>query len=182
MGWYQGSKDHKNHSKSPKIGYFSHILGIEPYHPYIESNFSLLHTYLSVQKIKWLFIGLLESIWAPKVPKITQNNQFCVVFGYFWDLWRLDMTSYPTLGVSCMRNVIQCMGHMALMPKIYEKYTFFYFWWFLGPLEPGYDPIYYPRCHMNDYFIFGILYCGFLLICISHYLISFQHLLKLLSP
>ena len=30
---------------------------------------------------------------------------------------------------------------------------------FLGPLEPGYDPICYSRRHMNDYFIFATLYC-----------------------
>ena len=29
------------------------------------------------------------------------------------------------------------------------------FWWFLGPLEPGYDPIFYSRRPMNDYLSLG---------------------------
>ena len=65
-----------------------------------------------------------------------------------------------------MRNVIQCMGDMALMPKICKKKTlkkkkkkpiFGNFWRFLGPLEPRWDPISFSRRPMNDNFIFGAL-------------------------
>ena len=77
-----------------------------------------------------------------------------VIFDDFWDLWCPDMTPYLTpdalwmiilsLGHSTMyvpmRNLIQCMGGMALMPKICENNLFSYFWWFLGPLEPNMTP------------------------------------------
>ena len=60
---------------------------------------------------------------------------FLVIFDDFWDLWSPDRTPDPTpdalwmiilsLGHSIMcvpmRNLIQCMGDMALMPKICEK-------------------------------------------------------------
>ena len=68
-------------------------------------------------------------------PKWPISIQFWVVFGDFWDLWRPDMIPYPTpdalwmiilsLGHSTMyvpmRHLIQCMGSMALMPKICKK-------------------------------------------------------------
>ena len=50
-----------------------------------------------------------------------------------------------------MKNLIQCMGDIALMPKICENSQF------LGPLEPRWDPISFSRHPMNDYFIFGTL-------------------------
>ena len=60
---------------------------------------------------------------------------FGLFFDDFWDLWSPERTLYPTpdalwmitlsLGHSIMyvpmRNLIQCMGDMALMPKICEK-------------------------------------------------------------
>ena len=75
-----------------------------------------------------------------------KNSQFWVIFDDFWDLWSPERTLYPTpdalwmftlsLGHSIMyvpmKNLIQCMGDMALMPKICEKRQFLCdFWWFL---------------------------------------------------
>ena len=49
MGSYLGSEGPKNNNKSPKIVSFHIFCALEPYHPYIELNFSLVHTWQ-----KWL--------------------------------------------------------------------------------------------------------------------------------
>ena len=73
------------------------------------------------------------------MPKST----FLEILKVFWDLWSLNMTTYPTpyalwmiilsLGHTIMyvpmRNLIQCMGDMALMPK-YVKINIF-LWFFI---------------------------------------------------
>ena len=72
------------------------------------------------------------------VPKICENNQFFVIFDDLWDLWSPYMTPYSILApykwlfylldtqivYVPMRNLIQCMGDMALMPKICENNHF----------------------------------------------------------
>ena len=66
-------------SKITKNWLFFHIFwGLEPYHPYIESNFSLVHTWLSVSKIKqsfiWRVVKDMGSHLGSKGPKNHQKS------------------------------------------------------------------------------------------------------------
>ena len=71
----------KNH---PKLAIFHIFWGLEPYHSYIESNFSLVHTWLSVPKIKLSFIGCLEKdIGSHLGSKGPKNLQKSPKIGYF---------------------------------------------------------------------------------------------------
>ena len=57
-----------------------------------------------------------------------------------------------------MINLIPCMGDMALMPKLCEKYAIF--WWFLmifGTFGAHIWPHILSWHHINDYFIFWTL-------------------------
>ena len=55
-----------------------------------------------------------------------------------------------------MRNLIQCMGDMALMPKIYEKWPILGdFLMIFGPFGARYHPLYYTRNPMIDCFTVG---------------------------
>ena len=103
---------------------------------------------------------------------ICENSQFWAIFEDCWALWSPGGTQYPSpdtlwmtilsLGHSIMcvpkRNLIQCMGDMALMAIMCEKWPILCdFLWFFGPLEARWDPIFFTRRHMNDYFIFWTL-------------------------
>ena len=46
MGSHLGSKGPKNHQKSQKMSYFSHMLGIRAISPYFQSNLSFFGTYI----------------------------------------------------------------------------------------------------------------------------------------
>jgi len=53
-GWYLAPKGPKITKNHPKLTIFHIFWALEPYHPYIESNFSLVHTWLiecSIEKI-----------------------------------------------------------------------------------------------------------------------------------
>ena len=101
-----------------------------------------------------------------------KNSQFWAIFEDFWALWSPGGTQYPSpdtlwmtilsLGHSIMcvpkRNLIQCMGDMALMAIMCEKWPIFMWFlmifWTFG-VQMG--PISFTRRPMNDYFIFGTL-------------------------
>ena len=174
--------------KNHKNGYFSHILGIRAISPIHGIKF-LIGTYMIECPKDKIIINRASGVYlgskgpkhhqkSPKWPILANFGCFCD----FLDLWSPDMTPYPTpdaiwiiissLGHSTMsvpmRHLIQCMGDMALMPKICGKKHLKK--WFLGPLVPGYDSISYSRRPMNDYFIYGTLNQS----CIYHWKIRFN--------
>ena len=95
-----------------------------------------------------------------------------MIFEDFWALWSPGGTPYHSpdtlwmiilsFGHSIlyvtMRNLIQCMGDMALMAIMCEKWPIFMWFlmifWTFG-VQMG--PISFTRRPMNDYFIFGTL-------------------------
>ena len=178
MGSYSGFKCPKIIKNHTKIGYFSHILGIGAISTIHGIKF-LIGTYMIECFKDKIIINRASGVYlGSKGPKHHQNtqmtyfSQFWVFFGDFLDLWSSDMTLYPTpyewLSYLCdisqcmyqkKTNLIECMGYMALTPKICEKLHIFVifkiiFWTFGARIWPH---MLYSRRHMNDYFIYGTL-------------------------
>ena len=106
------------------------------------------------------------------MPKICEKLPILADFlMIFWALWSPGGTPYPSPGTLWMiiLSMEHSINHVCTNEKFDSMYGWYgsnaqnmwkiaffsYFWWFLGSLEPGYDPIFYSRCPMNDYFIFG---------------------------
>ena len=119
-------------------------------------------------KCFWLYhsYGIWSRIWgyirAPKVPQITKKHQTLEKIGHFgWVLVlfgtfgaqidsRRPMKDYfifETLNqVFNNDNFDSIYGwYGSNAQSMWKNSNFCYFWWFLGPLEPGYDPICYSR-------------------------------------
>ena len=74
----------------------------------------------------WCFFGPLESRWDPYPSPDA--------------LWMIILSLGHSILYVTMRNLIQCMGDIALMPKIWENSHFCYFWWFLDHWSPDMTP------------------------------------------